>query len=275
MSLTADEGFLKIDGAELEYRLIGPRPETAPTIVVLHEGLGSVSAWGDFPQRLAERVKGGVFVYSRAGYGRSSPVPLPRPLDYVQREALEVLPKVLDAIGFRRGVFLGHSDGASVATIYAGGVQDHRVRGLALLAPHFFVEEFSLREIERAKERYASTDLREKLARHHADVDNAFRGWNDAWLDPGFKTAFDHTESLAYIRVPILIVQGEDDPYGTVDQIRVAEEECYCPVDSVLLPACGHAPHRDKPAETLEAVDAFMDRILTLHGEADAMERAA
>jgi pimeloyl-ACP methyl ester carboxylesterase len=111
--------------------------------------------------------------------------------------------------------------------------------------------------------------------RHHADVDNAFRGWNDAWLDPDFGSVFDIVEPLAYIRVPILIVQGEDDPYGTVRQIRVAEEECYCPVDAMLLPGCGHAPHRDKPAETLEEVSSFVSRIFDLHGEAAAMERAA
>jgi pimeloyl-ACP methyl ester carboxylesterase len=271
----ADDGFLEIGGARLEYRMIGPRPQEAPTIVMLHEGLGAARLWGDFPERLAERTKAGVFVYSRAGYGRSSPVPLPRPLDYMQREAAEVLPKLLDAIGFRRGVLLGHSDGASIAAIYAGSIQDHRVRGLALFAPHFFVEEFSLEEIRRAKERYDAGDLREKLARHHADVDNAFRGWNDAWLDPDFGRVFDIVEPLAYIRVPILIVQGEDDPYGTAKQIQVAEEECYCPVDAVLLPACGHAPHRDKPGETLDAVAAFVTRIFELHGEAAAMERAA
>ena len=116
--------------------------------------------------------------------------------------------------------------------------------------------------------------MRERLARHHADVDVAFRGWNDAWLDPGFADVFDIVEPLAYIRVPVLIVQGEDDPYGTVRQIEVAEEECYCPVEAVLLPGCGHAPHRDKPDETLEAVGGFIERILVLHGEAK-MERAA
>lgn len=271
----ADDGFLDIGGARLEYRMIGPRPDAAPTIVMLHEGLGAARLWGDFPERLAERTGAGVFVFSRAGYGRSSPVRLPRPLDYMQREAAEVLPKLLDAIGFRRGVLLGHSDGASIAACYAGGVQDHRVRGLALLAPHFFVEEFSLAEIRRAKERYEAADLRDKLARHHADVDLAFKGWNDAWLDPDFGRVFDIVEPLAYIRVPVLIVQGEDDPYGTVRQIEVAEEECYCPVDAVLLPGCGHAPHRDKPQETLDAVAGFVIRLFELHGEAKAMERAA
>ena len=270
----ADEGFLDVGGARLEYRMIGPRPNAAPTIVMLHEGLGSAALWGDFPERLAERTKAGVFAYSRAGYGRSSPVPLPRPLDYMQREATETLPRLLDAIGFRRGILLGHSDGASIAAAYAGSVQDHRVRGLALMAPHFFVEEFSLREIDRARERYEKGDLRQRLARHHADIDVAFRGWNDAWLDPDFPKVFDIVEPLAYIRVPVLIVQGEDDPYGTVRQVEVAEEECYCPVDAVLLPGCGHAPHRDRPAETLETVGGFIERILVLHGEAH-MERAA
>ena len=270
-----DEGFVEVGRAKLEYRMIGPRPHEAPTIVMLHEGLGAAGLWSDFPERLAERTKAGVFVYSRAGYGRSSPVSLPRPLDYMTQEATEVLPKLLDAIGFRRGVLLGHSDGASIAAIYAGSVQDHRIRGLALLAPHFFVEEFSLQEIRHAKERYDAGDLRAKLSRHHADVDNAFRGWNDAWLDPAFGSVFDIVEPLAYIRVPILILQGEDDPYGTVRQIRVAEEECYCPVDAMLLPGCGHAPYRDKPAETLEAVSSFVSRIFELHGEAAAMERAA
>ena len=136
----ADTGHLAIDGARLEYRMIGPRPDAAPTIVMLHEGLGSVSTWGEFPAKLAERTGAGVFVYSRAGYGKSSTIALPRPLDYMQREAAEVLPKLLDAIGFRRGILLGHSDGASIAAQYAGSHQDHRVRGLVLMAPHFFVE---------------------------------------------------------------------------------------------------------------------------------------
>src|SRR5918911_2342479 len=152
--MLADASHLSIGGARLEYRMAGPRPDAAPTIVMLQGGLGSAGLWGDFPERLAERTKAGVFAYSRGGYGRSSLVPLPRPLDYMQREAAETLPRLLDAIGFRRGILLGHSDGASIAAAYAGSVQDHRVRGLVLMAPHFFVEDFSLREIERAKERY-------------------------------------------------------------------------------------------------------------------------
>src|SRR5437660_1201468 len=200
-----DFGQLSVNGASLEYRMIGPRPDAAPTIVMLHEGLGSVTTWGEFPAKLAEKTGLGVFVYSRAGYGKSSSITLPRPLDYMQREATEVLPKLLDAIRFRRGILLGHSDGATIAAWYAGSVQDHCVRGLVLIAPHFFMEESNLEAIRNIAATYETTDLRTRLARHHADVDAAFRGWSGAWLDPGF-ASFDTTEAFAYIRVPILVV---------------------------------------------------------------------
>jgi pimeloyl-ACP methyl ester carboxylesterase len=258
--------MLKVGSSELEYRMIGPQPHEAPTLVLLHEGLGSVGQWGDFPDRLATATSAGVFVYSRAGYGQSSPVPLPRPLTYMHDEALQVLPQLLDAIGFRRGILIGHSDGASIATIYAGGVQDHRIRGLSLMAPHFVVEDVSIASIAAAKQAYESTDLREKLARWHKHVDVAFRGWNEAWLDPEFRK-WDVSESLAYIRVPVQIVQGEADQYGTLRQIEIAKEECYCPVDVTLLPGIGHAPHREAPNRTLIAVSDFVNRILHLHGE--------
>lgn len=266
MKTLQDEGFLDIGGQRLEYRMIGPRPNEAPTIVMLHEGLGCVGMWNSFPERLAQATGAGVFAYSRAGYGQSSPVTLPRPLTYMHDEAA-LLPKILSAIGFRRGLLLGHSDGASIATIYAGSVQDHRIRGLALIAPHFFVEDVSIKSIEEAKVAYAQTDLRERLARYHGDVDNAFRGWNDAWLDPDFR-AWNITEELAYIRVPILIVQGEQDQYGTVAQIAAAQEECYCPVDVALLAEARHAPHREAPDAALQAVGDFANRILHTHEEA-------
>jgi pimeloyl-ACP methyl ester carboxylesterase len=268
-----DQGGLSIEDALIEYRMIGPRPEAAPTIVMLHEGLGSISTWGEFPQKLAERTGAGVFVYSRAGYGGSSPVPLPRPLDYMQREAAGALPKLLDAIGFQRGLLLGHSDGASIAAQYAGSHQDHRVRGLVLMAPHFFVEAQGLAEIRNALAAYEKTDLRARLARHHANVDVAFRGWNEAWLDPQFERAFDITDALAYIRVPMLLIQGEADRYGTLAQVRAAQEECYCPVDTLVMPGVGHSPHREKQEETLAAIAAFADRIFRLHGE--GIENAA
>src|SRR3984885_7621180 len=148
----SDEGFLDVAPQRLEYRMIGPRPDAAPTIVMLHEGLGSVGLWGSFPDDIAAATGAGVFAYSRAGYGKSSPGKMPRTTSFLNEEACEVLPRVLDAIGFRRGMLLGHSDGASIAAIYAGSIQDHRVRGLVLLAPHFFTEDMGIAEIARARD---------------------------------------------------------------------------------------------------------------------------
>ncbi|HZT25572.1 MAG TPA: alpha/beta hydrolase [Pseudolabrys sp.] len=264
-----DSGFLIIGRQQLEYRMIGPRPDVAPTLVLLHEGLGCVGLWGDFPDKLQKATGCGVFVYSRAGYGKSSPVPLPRPLSYMHDEARDTLPKLLDAIGFRRGVLLGHSDGASIAAIYAGSHQDHRVGGLVLMAPHFFTEDMGIQSIAEARRAYETGDLRARLSRWHANVDNAFRGWNDAWLDPDFRK-WDIAEFLAYIRVPVLIVQGENDQYGTVKQIETAERECYCPVEVALLTDARHSPHREQPEATLTAVTDFMSRIVRANEWVDA-----
>ena len=253
-------GFLHVGNSNLEYRMIGPAPSDAPTIVMLHEGLGSVALWGDFPDRLQAATGMGVFVYSRAGYGASSPVALPRPLDYMSREALDVLPALLDAIGFQHGVLLGHSDGASIAAIYAGGTSDHRLCGVVLIAPHFVVEDVSVASIAGIKQTYETTDLRSKLARWHRDVDNAFYGWNDAWLDPDFRR-WDISEYLAYVRVPVAILQGEDDQYGTIRQIEIATEECYCPVDVTVIPGAGHSPQREAAELTLVTISEFVRRI--------------
>jgi pimeloyl-ACP methyl ester carboxylesterase len=258
-------GFLTIGAQNLEYRMIGPSPDRAPTIVMLHEGLGSAALWGDFPERLQASTSAGVFVYSRAGYGASSRAKLPRPLDYMHIEALEVLPQLLERIGFRRGLLVGHSDGASIAAIYAGGVQDHRLQGIALIAPHFIVEDISVSSIAAIKATYETTDLKAKLARWHNDVDNAFYGWNSAWLDPQFRH-WDISEYLAYIRVPIAILQGVNDEYGTMRQVEIAREECYCPVDVTEIPGAGHQPHREAPRVTLDAISEFAKAVLRDEG---------
>lgn len=258
-------GFLSIGGASLEYKWLAPQSAEAPTIVMLHEGLGSVGLWGDFPEKLQQATGAGIFLYSRAGYGQSSSVALPRPLDYMQREALDVLPKILDAISFKRGLLLGHSDGASIAAIYAGSHQDHRLQGIALIAPHFVVEDVSVKSIAAIKTTFETTDLRAKLARWHRDVDNAFYGWNGAWLDPKFRD-WDICEYLAYIRVPVLVVQGKDDQYGTLRQVEIAQEECYCPVDVKIISAAGHSPHRESPQATLEAIEQFASATLRIDG---------
>ena len=259
-------GFLTIGSSQLEYRMIGPAPDAAPTIVMLHEGLGSAALWGDFPDRLQAATGAGVFVYSRAGYGASSPAKLPRPLNYMQIEALDVLPKLLDAIGFRRGVLLGHSDGGSIAAVYAGGIADHRVRAIALLAPHFIVEDLSVASIAEIKTAYETTEFRAKLSRWHRDVDNAFYGWNGAWLDPKFR-AWDISDYLAYVRVPVAIIQGADDQYGTLRQVEIAQEECYCPVDATILPGVGHSPHREAAEATLTVLRDFYSAVIDMRDQ--------
>jgi pimeloyl-ACP methyl ester carboxylesterase len=261
--MLSPSGFLTLGDAKLEYRVAGDTT-AAPAIVMLHEGLGSAALWGDFPDKLAAATGFTVFAYSRAGYGASSPVVLPRPLSYMHDEATNVLPPLLDAIGFRRGLLLGHSDGASIAAIYAGSNPDHRVRGLVLIAPHFIVEEVGLAAIRAAKEAYEQGDLKPRLARWHKHVDVAFHGWNGAWLDPGFR-AWDITDALAYIRVPIEIVQGENDQYGTIRQVEIAQEECYCPVEVTMIAGAGHNPQRERPEAALAAIADFAGRVLMQH----------
>jgi pimeloyl-ACP methyl ester carboxylesterase len=251
---------LTIAGKRLETVCYGPAPGRAPTLVMLHEGLGCVALWRDFPQNLADSTGFGVFAYSRAGYGQSDPVALPRPLDYMTLEARETLPALLDAIGFRRGILLGHSDGASIAAIYAGSIEDFRVRGLVLMAPHFFTEPSGLAAIAAAREAYEQGDLRAKLAKYHRDVDNAFFGWSGAWLDPRFK-AWNIADCIDYWRIPALAIQGVDDQYGTLAQIREIETRAYSPVDVEIFEGCKHSPHLEQPEKTLAAIADFSARL--------------
>jgi pimeloyl-ACP methyl ester carboxylesterase len=253
----AAHGTIVADGKRLEAAAYGPPPGAAPTIVLLHEGLGCVALWRGFPKELAEATGFGVFAYSRAGNGRSDPVDLPRPLDYMTREARFSLPAVLGAIGFRHGVLIGHSDGASIAAIYAGEHQDERVRGLVLMAPHLFAEEPGLASIAEAKRAYETGDLRAKLAKYHAHVDSAFLGWNGAWLDPGFK-AWNIEAFVDRWRAPALVIQGADDQYGTLAQVRAIETRSPRPVDTLILDGCRHSPHLEQPEATLEATAAFL-----------------
>jgi pimeloyl-ACP methyl ester carboxylesterase len=264
MTSLSPSGFIKIGAANLEYRMIGPVPADVPTIIMLHEGLGSAALWGDFPDRLQAATGAGVFVYSRAGYGASTKVELPRPLAYMSIGALAVLPGLLDKIGFRRGLLLGHSDGASIAAIYAGGAGDHRVRGVVMIAPHFIVEDMGVAAIAETRKAYEAAGLKPKLARWHSEVDNTFYGWSDAWLNPKFRN-WDISEFLAYIRVPLAILQGADDQYGTMRQIEIAQQECYCPVDVTIIPGAGHSPHREAPEATLNSITEFTERIFYLH----------
>lgn len=265
MSDPALRGWIALpDGRRMETARWGP--EGGPTLMLLHEGLGSISLWRDVPARLAALTGCGVLAYSRLGYGQSDATPLPRPLTYMHDEARDVLPLVLDQAGVRQAVLVGHSDGGSIAAIYAGSCQDRRIAGLALLAPHFFVEEISVQAIAEARRRWESTDLRARLARHHRDPDTAFLGWNRAWLDPGFPRVFDLQPEIAHIRIPVLVVQGEADPYGTVAQVGMLEREAYCPVEALLLPGVGHAPHIETPDRVLPAIADFAARAFAAAG---------
>jgi pimeloyl-ACP methyl ester carboxylesterase len=251
---------MKVNGVALEYACYGPSPKQAPTIVMLHEGLGCVALWRDFPKRVAQRTGMGVFVWSRQGYGQSDPADLPRPLDFMTREALDVLPHVLDQIGFRRGILFGHSDGATIAAIYAGSVSDHRVRGLMLMAPHFFTEPAGLAAIEQAHHDFDTGTMKARMGKYHRDPEATFRGWNDAWLAAGFKD-WNVAEVIDYLRVPVLAIQGAQDQYGTLAQIHEIEARIYSPLEIEILDDCRHAPHFEQTKQTLDAVVEFTDRL--------------
>jgi len=257
MSSLQPSGFLELGDQRLEYKFIGPPSSEQPTLVLLHEGLGCVDLWGDFPEKLAARTGCGVFVYSRAGYGRSSTINLPRPLTYMHIEAQQALPRILDAIGFRHGVLIGHSDGASIAAIHAGSVNDRRVRGIVLIAPHFFTEEKGLAEIAKAKVAFEAGNLRERLARWHSHVDAAFLGWNGAWLDPEFRN-WNLEAFLPGIECPVLVMQGIEDQYGTEAQVKVVAQKCRVPVEIAMLPGVQHSPHREAPEITIARIAEFV-----------------
>ncbi|QFT58717.1 haloalkane dehalogenase [Sulfitobacter sp. THAF37] len=257
---------LTVAGQGLEYACWGPPPDAAPTLLMLHEGLGSIAQWRDLPSRLAAATGFGVLAYARAGYGASDPADLPRPLDYQTREATQVLGPLLDAAGIEQALLLGHSDGATIAAIYAGSVSDLRVRGLVLIAPHFFTEPEGLAAIRAAGEAYRDGDLRVRLAKYHADVDGAFRGWHDAWTHPGFER-WNVADCIDHWRIPVLAIQGRRDPYGTLAQIAEIEQRIYAPLETLILDDCGHAPHLERPEETEGAIVEFCARLHRLERE--------
>lgn len=262
----APDARLTVAGKSLEYRCLGPSPDKAPTIVMLHEGLGSVAQWRDMPENIARQTGFGVLVYSRAGYGASDPADLPRPVDYMTLEASDTLGPIIDALGIEHAILLGHSDGATIATIYAGSVSDLRVRGLMLVAPHFFTEPSGLEAIRAAGAMYRSGELKRKLAKYHQDPDNAFFGWHDVWTNPDFAD-WNVADAIDHLRIPVLAIQGRNDAYGTLAQIEEIETRIYSPVETVILDGCGHDPFREKPDETLAAIAEFCARLDRLERE--------
>ncbi len=255
------ENNLRLEDGELEAAWWGRPAAAAPTLVLLHEGLGSVGLWRDFPAWLAGATGCGVFAWSRLGYGRSDGNPPPWPLDYLRREAAQGVRRVLDAAGIRRAVLIGHSDGASIAALYGANAMDPRIVGLVLIAPHFFTEAASLAPIAQAREAYQEGEFRTRLARYHDHVDHAFRGWNRAWLDPAFSRDFDLTEDLRRLDVSTLVVQGEDDPYGSVAQVEAVSRFSAGPVEVLLVPGARHAPHLEAAERVRPAIAGFVARV--------------
>ncbi len=253
--------YLEAGGHRLECAWWGPPPSQQPTLVFLHEGLGCVEHWRDFPRQISAQTGFGAFAYSRLGYGRSDSVELPRPLRYMHDEA-QLLPEVLRAVGIEEALLIGQSDGASIAIIYAGSGHRSGLRGLILEAPHVFAEEVGLQSIDAARKAFLTTDLPAKLAKYHGqNVEVAFWGWNRAWLDPGFRS-WNLESYLPGIQVPTLVIQGKDDQFGTVKQVEAVKQQAGSPVEVLLLPGCGHAPHRDQPEAVLEAISRFSARTL-------------
>ncbi|MDH5760960.1 MAG: alpha/beta hydrolase [Gemmatimonadota bacterium] len=251
-------GFLDVAGTQLEVRRFGPPPADSPPIVFLHEGLGSAGLWRDYPARLCEALGRSGLAYSRVGYGASEPVRRPRTVSFMHTEAHEVLPVLLDAAGLSRVDLYGHSDGASIALLFASR-HPRRARSLVLEAPHVFVEDVTTTSIARINDAYGTTDLRGKMARWHDDPDGAFLGWTEVWLDPEFRS-WDIQDVLPDVSAPVLVLQGEDDEYGSWAQVDAVVEGVAGPVRTRRLPECRHAPHRDQPDVALaEAVRFLME----------------
>ena len=254
-------GFVTACGRTLEYQLIPAHQINRPTLVLLHEGLGSVAMWRDFPSRLAAATGCRTLVYSRYGYGESDVLQEPFGIDFMHREACEALPELLAALNIESPVLVGHSDGASISLLHAGD-GCFAVAGLVVMAPHCFVEDISIRSIEAAKRAFETTDLPTRLAKYHRDVKRTFYGWNDIWLNPEFRT-WNIEDCLAGIRCPVMAIQGEDDEYGSMAQIEaIAAQASAAPdVELLKLADCRHSPHRDQMQAVIDAIVRFVDRL--------------
>lgn len=244
---------------QLEVRRLAGADARKPVIVFLHEGLGSASMWRDFPRSVVRRTGCPAVIYSRYGYGNSDLLDGERQVDYMHREALESLPELLEKLAVRNPILLGHSDGASIALIYAGALND--TRALILLAPHVFVEDLTIDSIDAAKMAFKTTNLAEKLAPYHRDPASTFWGWNRIWLDSTFRS-WNIEQFLPHIKCPVLAMQGLDDQYGTLAQLDSIERQVPARVERVHLENCRHSPHRDHPTRVIEAIGSFIDRLL-------------
>jgi pimeloyl-ACP methyl ester carboxylesterase len=244
-------------GHTLEYQRIEGRD---PVLVFLHEGLGSIRQWRDFPEAVARATGCAALIYDRYGYGGSEVLAEARVgIDFMHREALQALPELLSKLGVRNPVLIGHSDGASIALIHAGA--GHPVRGVVVMAPHVFVEELGLESIRQVREAFETTDLPERLGKYHRDPGKTFHLWNDAWLDPAFE-AWNIEASLPGIRCPLLAIQGEADEYGSMAQLEAIARQVGGPCELLKLPDCGHAPFKDQRERVLDSISDFVGKIL-------------
>lgn len=248
-----------VQGRAIEYRMVPGDALARPTLVFLHEGLGSVGLWRDFPDKLAHKLGARALVYSRFGYGASDGLLARREPDFMHTEALEVLPAVLDQLAIERPLLVGHSDGASIALIHAGR-SGRPVSGVAVMAPHVFVESVTTDSIARIRATYGTGGLRERLAKYHTHVDDAFLGWADIWLDPRF-AAWSIEDVIPEISAPLLVIQGCKDEYGTMRQLDRIEALAKAPVTRLELDDCGHSPHRDQEAACIDAIADFARRL--------------
>jgi len=255
LSAQSEPFFVVVQGRKLEVQRIAG---SSRTLVFLHEGLGSVAMWRDFPAKAAQATGCSAVVYSRYGYGQSAVLRAAHGVDYMQREALESLPELLAKLEVREPVLVGHSDGGSIALIHAAAYRE--VAGVVAMAPHVFVEDLSVASIAEAKTAFQTTDLPQKLGRYHADAAKTFWGWNDIWLHPDFR-AWNIEDRLPKISCPVLAIQGFDDEYGTMAQLDAIASQAGGPVELLRLANCRHSPHRDQPAVVIEAMSRFIDRL--------------
>jgi len=245
--------LLPIDGHRLDIRVIGPG-DSAPSLVFLHEGLGSIELWRSFPSQVAAATAHRAAVYSRYGHGWSDVQRERRPVDFMDHEAFVVLPEVIEAVGATDPILIGHSDGASIALLHASR---HPVQAMVLLAPHVFTEPGGLGEIHRARARFESTDLAERMAKYHRDPVATFEAWSDVWLDPAFES-WNIESALPQVTCPVLLIQGEDDEYGTMAQVDAIARQVKGAVARTVLPNCHHSPHLDRGRATTEATVEFL-----------------
>jgi pimeloyl-ACP methyl ester carboxylesterase len=252
-----------VDVAEERLEVLRIAPErSSPPLVFLHEGLGSVAGWRDFPRSVCDRLAAPGLVYSRRGYGRSTPLGEPRGIGYLHREAWVVLPELLARFGIDAPLLVGHSDGGSIALLYAAR---HSPRAIAIMAPHVFVEDVTIEGIRAARVAWQGGKLREPLARLHDDPDGAFFGWNDGWLDPAFR-GWNIEAELPKIRCPVLAIQGYGDQYATMQQLDRIAAGITAPCQLLKLENCGHSPQRDQPQAVIDAIGEIYQRTVAPAG---------